>query len=205
MHLVSFRCAFCCFGPIGLRARKLRQLPRRAASCAKARTARVTAPRKRRPSLDLKKLRILIVGAGVAGLALGRALRPQVCSADIIERNAGWDDAGAGMYLPGNALRALRTLKLDAEVEKRAARIGTQRFSDCRGRLLSETNLGSVWSEAGPCVAVHRADLHAALREGADAIPIRMGITLISLAQSVDSVLAHQRWRAGELRSRRRR
>ena len=141
--------------------------------------------------MDLKKLRILIVGAGVAGLALGRALRPHGCSADIIERNAGWDDAGAGMYLPGNALRALRTLKLDDEVEKRAARIGTQRFSDYRGRLLSEINLGSVWSEAGPCVAVHRADLHAALREGADAIPIRMGITLISLAQAEESVLAH--------------
>jgi 2-polyprenyl-6-methoxyphenol hydroxylase-like FAD-dependent oxidoreductase len=29
------------------------------------------------------KLRILIVGAGVAGLALGRALRPHGCFADI--------------------------------------------------------------------------------------------------------------------------
>jgi 2-polyprenyl-6-methoxyphenol hydroxylase-like FAD-dependent oxidoreductase len=56
---------------------------------------------------------------------------------------------------------------------------------------LSEINLGSVWSDAGPCVAVHRADLHAALREGADAIPIRMGITLISLDQAEESVLAH--------------
>jgi 2-polyprenyl-6-methoxyphenol hydroxylase-like FAD-dependent oxidoreductase len=146
---------------------------------------------KRRPSLDLRKLRILIVGAGVAGLALGRALRQHGCFADIIERNAVWSDAGAGMYLPGNALRALRALKLDAEVEKRGARIGTQRFCDHTGRLLSEINLGSVWNETGPCVAVHRADLHAALREGEDAIPIRMGITLISLDQAEGSVLAH--------------
>ena len=141
--------------------------------------------------MDLRDLRILIVGAGVAGLALGRALRPHGCFADIIERNAGWNDAGAGMYLPGNALRALRALKLDAEVEKRAAPIGTQRFCDYRGRLLSEIDLGSVWNEAGPCVAVPRADLHAALREAADAIPIRMGITLVSLEKAEGSVLAH--------------
>lgn len=141
--------------------------------------------------MDMKKLRILIVGAGVAGLALGRALRQHGCFADIIERNAGWSDAGTGMYLPGNALRALRTLKLDAEVEKRAAWIETQRFCDHRGRLLSEINLGSVWSETGPCVAVHRADLHAALREPEDALPIRMGVALVSIDQDVESAGVH--------------
>jgi 2-polyprenyl-6-methoxyphenol hydroxylase-like FAD-dependent oxidoreductase len=136
-------------------------------------------------------LRILIVGAGVAGLALGRALRPHGCFADIIERNAGWNDAGTGMYLPGNALRALRALKLDAEVEKRAARIGTQRFCDYRGRLLSEIDLGSVWGETGPCVAVHRGHLHAALRESRDVLPVRMGAELVSLDQTAEFVLAH--------------
>ncbi|HWM27053.1 MAG TPA: FAD-dependent monooxygenase [Woeseiaceae bacterium] len=136
-------------------------------------------------------MRILIVGAGVAGLALRRALRPHGCFADIIERDAGWSDGGAGMYLPGNALRALRALTLDGEVEKRAARIGTQRFCDHRGRLLSEIALSSVWSEAGPCVAVHRADLHAVLREPEDALPIRMGVTLVSFDQTAELVLAH--------------
>jgi 2-heptyl-3-hydroxy-4(1H)-quinolone synthase len=140
--------------------------------------------------LNLRQLRILIVGAGIAGLALGRALLQRGCSADIIERNTGWSDAGTGMYLPGNALRALRALKLDTEVEKRATRIGTQRFCDYRGRLLSEINLRSVWSEVGPCVAVRRADLHAALRESEDTLPIRMGVTLVSLDQTAESVLA---------------
>jgi FAD-dependent urate hydroxylase len=141
--------------------------------------------------LDLENCRILVVGAGIAGLALARALRQRGCSADIIERNTRWSDAGTGMYLPGNALRALRALKLDSEVEKRAAPIRAQRFCDYRGRLLSEVDLGSVWNEAGPCVAVHRADLHTALREGEDAIPIRMGITLVSLERAEGSVLAH--------------
>ena len=141
--------------------------------------------------MNLKKLRILIVGAGVAGLALGRALRPHGCFADIIEREAGWSHAGAGMYLPGNALRALRALKLDAEVAKLGARIESQRFCDHRGRLLSSVNLRSVWNEAGPCVAIHRADLHAALRELKGAPPVRMGVTLVSVDQADDSAGVH--------------
>jgi FAD-dependent urate hydroxylase len=136
-------------------------------------------------------LRILIVGAGIAGLALGRALRQRGCFADIIERDAGWDHAGAGMYLPGNASRALRALQLDADVQKRAARIDTQRFCDHRGRLLSEINLESVWTTTGSCVAVHRADLHSALRGSEDVLPIRMGVALVSLDLFADSVVVH--------------
>jgi FAD-dependent urate hydroxylase len=141
--------------------------------------------------VNLGRLRVLVVGGGVAGLALGRALRRRGCFPDIIERNAGWSEAGTGMYLPGNALRALRALELDAEVEERGARIETQRFCDNRGRLLSEVGLESVWSETGPCVAVHRADLHVALRATKDAPPVRMGVTLVSLTQTADSAIVH--------------
>jgi FAD-dependent urate hydroxylase len=76
-------------------------------------------------------------------------------------------------------------------VEKRCARIQNQRFCDPRGRLINEIDLDSVWRETGPCIGVHRADLHAALREWPDAPPIRMGLTLTSLAQAADRVTAH--------------
>lgn len=141
--------------------------------------------------MNLEKLRILIVGAGVAGLALGRALQRCGCLPDIIERKADWGDAGTGMYLPGNALRALRFLELDVEIEKIGARIETQRFCDHLGKLLSEVNLGSVWNETGPCIAVHRADLHAALRQFKDAPPVRMGVTLVSLDQTANTAEIH--------------
>ena len=141
--------------------------------------------------MNLGQLRILVVGAGVAGLALSRALRRRGCFPDIIERNSGWSDSGTGMYLPGNALRALRALELDAEVAKRGVRIESQRFCDHHGRLLSEVNLSSVWNATGPCVAVHRADLHAALQEFNGARPVRMGVTLVSLDQAANSVEGH--------------
>jgi 2-polyprenyl-6-methoxyphenol hydroxylase-like FAD-dependent oxidoreductase len=141
--------------------------------------------------LDLGKLKILIVGAGIAGLGLSLALRRRGCSADIIERNAEWRDVGMGLYLPGNALRALRALQIDAYVEARGAPIRTQRFYDHRGRLLTEVDAAAVWRETGPCVAVHRADLHVALRNAADTTRVRMGLTITSIDHDSASLIAH--------------
>lgn len=139
--------------------------------------------------MNLGQVRILVVGAGVAGLALRRALQRRGCLADIIERNVGWSDAGTGMYLPGNAMRALGALELNAEVAQQGARIDMQRFCDHRGRFLGAIDLGSVWNETGPCLAIHRADLHRALRDAQDTSPIRMGVTLVSLDQAAESAM----------------
>jgi 2-polyprenyl-6-methoxyphenol hydroxylase-like FAD-dependent oxidoreductase len=60
----------------------------------------------------MPSLRILIVGGGIAGLALGRALREQGVVLEIIERAASWPTRGTGLYLPGNGVRALEALGL---------------------------------------------------------------------------------------------
>jgi 2-polyprenyl-6-methoxyphenol hydroxylase-like FAD-dependent oxidoreductase len=57
--------------------------------------------------------RILVVRGGIAALA-ARALARASFSVELVERRRTWD--GAGIYLPGNASRALRALGL-----KRAA------------------------------------------------------------------------------------
>ena len=57
--------------------------------------------------------RLLVVGAGVAGLAAARKLTSAGFSAEVVERQPAWDEAGTGIYLPGNAFRALRALGLD--------------------------------------------------------------------------------------------
>ena len=53
-------------------------------------------------------MRILIVGAGIAGLALAHALRRRGSTPEVVERVSDWQPIGAGLYLPGNAVRALR-------------------------------------------------------------------------------------------------
>ena len=122
--------------------------------------------------------RILIVGAGLAGLALARALAQAGLSPELIERQAGWEVAGTGMYLPANAVRALRALGLEEATAARAAPISHQRLLDHRGRLLADIDLQRLWGDVGPCLALPRADLHAVLREG---VAVHLGRTVRSL------------------------
>lgn len=35
-----------------------------------------------------------------------------------------------------------------------------------------------MWDGVGPCLALHRADLHAVLIDGAREVPIRMGVAV---------------------------
>jgi hypothetical protein len=54
--------------------------------------------------------RIPIVGAGLAGLSLARALRQAGLAPQVIEREPSWGVAATGMYLPANAVGERRSL-----------------------------------------------------------------------------------------------
>ena len=120
--------------------------------------------------------RVLIVGAGIAGLALARALRRRDITVEVVERASEWETGGAGLYLPGNSVRALDDLGTWAELAPRANPIARQRFLDHRGRLLADIDVRSYWDGVAACAAIRRAALHQALRTGSD-VPIRLGIS----------------------------
>jgi FAD-dependent urate hydroxylase len=129
------------------------------------------------------KERVLIVGGGIAGLALAPMLAQNGAAVELIERTPAWRAAGTGMYLPGNAARALRALGLERQVVSRSVEIPRQRFSDHRGRLLCEVDVARLWAAVGPCLAIHRTELHVLLREAAGDVPIRLGLSVEQLAQ----------------------
>jgi FAD-dependent urate hydroxylase len=133
-------------------------------------------------------LRILVVGAGIAGLGAARALRQRGFAADIVERDPAWAHTGAGIYLPGNAVRALRALGLESAVAERGSLISHQRLCDHRGRLLADIDLAALWGDVGPCLALHRADLHAVLASHRDPVPVRMGVSLHGLGRQDETV-----------------
>jgi FAD-dependent urate hydroxylase len=134
-------------------------------------------------------LRILVVGAGIAGLGVARALRLQGFTTEIVEREPVWARAGTGIYLPGNTARALRRLGLEAAVVERAARIPHQRLCDSRGRLLADIDLDALWAGVGSCLALHHADLHEVLIGDGDEMPIRMGTSVRGLEQRDDGTV----------------
>ena len=131
----------------------------------------------------MDRRRVLIVGGGIAGLALAPMLARTGDEVEVVERERAWRPAGTGMYLPGNAARALRAFGLEAQVASRAVAIAHQRFYDHNGRLLCEVDVAELWAAVGPCLAVHRAELHALLREAAGEVPIRFGLAVERVAQ----------------------
>jgi FAD-dependent urate hydroxylase len=137
---------------------------------------------------DAAGLRILVVGAGIAGLGAARALRQRGFAPNVVEQQSSWTHPGAGIYLPGNAARALRALGLESAVAERGSLIPHQRLYDHRGRLLADIDLADLWGDVGPCMAVHRSDLHDVLASHGQPVPIRMGRPMQRLNQNENEV-----------------
>ena len=124
-------------------------------------------------------MRVLIVGAGIAGLALARALHQRGITAEVVERATEWEAGGAGLYLPGNAVRALGEFGIG--LAARANPIARQRLLDHRGHLLADIDVDRFWDGVGGCVAIHRAALHEALLEAAAEVPVRLGTSVTGI------------------------
>ena len=140
--------------------------------------------------MQLEGVRVLVVGAGLAGLAAARTLHRAGATVRLVERSTAPTREGTGLYLPGNAVRALRQLGLEADVTDRARRIERQCFSDHGARLLFEVRVDEVWSGVGACLALPRADLQEALLAGAGDVPITWGTRPVSLTTDGDGVAA---------------
>ncbi|MFG1868693.1 FAD-dependent monooxygenase [Micromonospora arborensis] len=112
-------------------------------------------------------LRILVVGAGIAGLAVARALRLAGFRPDVTDKLPPGESTETGLYLPGNAARALHRLGLHDPVRPLGQVIHRQHFFDATGAPLCEVDLDTLWAGVGECRALPRADLHRVLLSGA--------------------------------------
>jgi 2-polyprenyl-6-methoxyphenol hydroxylase-like FAD-dependent oxidoreductase len=121
---------------------------------------------------------VLVVGAGIAGLAGARALSGLGMECEVVDRMPAWGQPGMGLFLPGNSVRALTSLGLGTPLHDRSRMIEHQRFRDSAGRLLFEVDLPSFWTGVAPCLAVGRGDLHEMLRA---AIDVRLGSAVVAL------------------------
>jgi 2-polyprenyl-6-methoxyphenol hydroxylase-like FAD-dependent oxidoreductase len=133
-------------------------------------------------------MRILIVGAGIGGLAVARATRQHGLECEIVERGSAQPGPAAGIYLPGNGMAALRRLGLAEEVAAHGAVVGRRRLFDDKGRRLIDFDEAGLWRGVAEPVALHRTDLHRILADGAGDVPIRYGVTVQSVRDGSDAV-----------------
>jgi 2-polyprenyl-6-methoxyphenol hydroxylase-like FAD-dependent oxidoreductase len=108
--------------------------------------------------------RLLVVGGGIAGFGLLRALSLRGASGTLVERLPAPPGSGLGLNLPGNAVRALAALGVADEVVDRGMRIRRREYRNQAGRLLFAVDEEAFWQKVGPSVCLRRGDLLDILR-----------------------------------------
>lgn len=130
---------------------------------------------------------VVIVGAGIAGLALARFLARREIESQIVEQTPAFGEVGAGLQIAPNATRLLHRLGHEDELRSLAQALASRRVFDSDGHLISDTPLGRLSLErfGAPYYAVHRAKLHSMLL-GAGDLDIRLGDPVVGLTSVPD-------------------
>ncbi len=142
--------------------------------------------------LTSSNIRVLIVGAGIAGLSVAIALRQKGLTARVVEKRKSFDEEGTGLHLPGNAVRAAGELGLGVFLEKRATRISHIVYTDGQGRELAALDLTKTkgaTKDWPPFMALRRSVFHRALWDRLNGPDIRLGVEPVDIVQVPDGAM----------------
>ncbi|MFF2548645.1 FAD-dependent monooxygenase [Kitasatospora sp. NPDC058063] len=118
----------------------------------------------------------VVVGGGIGGLAAAIGLRLAGWDVIVVERADVLEDAGAGISLAANGMRALAALGVGEAVEAAARRQYTGGTRTPDGRRLAAMDGAALERELGaPIVGIRRAALHRVLREALPAASLVVG------------------------------
>jgi len=110
---------------------------------------------------------IIVIGAGIGGLATALALQRRGFRVAVYERAPEIREIGAGVVIAPNARRALRDLGVDAALEAMSCSVSVIHTCDYRTGEIVRTNCNEqiIKRQGMGVLQVHRADLHALLME----------------------------------------
>lgn len=137
------------------------------------------------------KRKVLIVGAGIAGLSLANALQkycPDQIHYQIVERQLKFTPQGAGIALPANAVAAFKQLSLDQKIMQQAFHVEQIVFTDDQNNLLAQSETTGLHPKGFPFLALSRYKLHELLLEKCPMQKIVFGKSVAGLAQKGEQV-----------------
>jgi 2-polyprenyl-6-methoxyphenol hydroxylase-like FAD-dependent oxidoreductase len=132
-------------------------------------------------------VRVLIAGAGVAGLTLAARLAQQGRPPVVVERSAGSGAGYAiGLYPLGSCV--LHGLGRYGELLARGLVVNDYELADHAGRVMKRVDMSVLTGQVGPLVMIDRASLLDILRGACAGVEIRAGVGVRSLVQDRDGV-----------------
>ncbi|WP_433541672.1 FAD-dependent oxidoreductase [Streptosporangium sandarakinum] len=133
-------------------------------------------------------MRIVVVGAGLGGLAAAVGLHRLGHEVTLFERGAELREAGTGIVVMPNGLRALDELGLAEGVRGHAVHAARAGLRDRRGRPLLVTDAVQAQQDVGTPAIVDRAELHRTLRAPLPADLVRTSAPVECLESDPDGV-----------------
>ena len=118
-------------------------------------------------------MKVVVVGAGLGGVAAAVGLHRAGHEVTLCERGPELREAGTGVVLMPNGIRALDELGLGDRVRGRITTAASGGLRDRHGRPLLVTDAARAQQEVGATFVVDRAELHRALRAPLPAASIR--------------------------------
>lgn len=118
---------------------------------------------------------IVILGAGIGGLATALALARRGIASTVLEKRSVFEPEGAGIQIGPNGTRILEELGIAGRLEPLAGKPDEiHARSAITGQTLSRLPLGEwiATRHGAPYWVLHRSDLHHALHEAAVAEPL---------------------------------
>jgi 2-polyprenyl-6-methoxyphenol hydroxylase-like FAD-dependent oxidoreductase len=119
---------------------------------------------------------VLVVGAGIAGLATALASSRAGCEVEVVERHGDLAELAAGLTLWPNALRALDGLGGGGEVREESAAVVSGGFQRPDGSWLKRMDSDITRTALGePLAVIARGELLGILARAVSDVPIRRG------------------------------
>jgi 2-polyprenyl-6-methoxyphenol hydroxylase-like FAD-dependent oxidoreductase len=126
--------------------------------------------------------RVLVAGAGIAGLAAAAGLHRLGWEVDLVDRRRTFGAIPTGLFFPANGMRAFDSLGVACALLARGRVVERMRLRGAACPADSIAVLAEVWPGVGPSVAIHRGLALEALRAWCP-VPVRTGIGVRSLSQ----------------------
>jgi 2-polyprenyl-6-methoxyphenol hydroxylase-like FAD-dependent oxidoreductase len=132
-------------------------------------------------------MRILVVGAGIAGLAVG-GLLGRHATVDVVEKHETFRITGAGIIIHANGLLIVRKLGLLDAILEAGEVIDVMEHATELAAI--DLPLRALWNGLQlPTIGIGRIDLHRVLLSGCRDANIRMGTTVTNVEPAGDVVL----------------